>query len=241
MSKPSARWRPHDETVVSAEVEARVARLAADMGDRVAAGAPLVDPRRREAPLPRRRTARRARADAGAARRARRPSCRRRTDAGRAQRAGAADRSRTEARPRPAARRQEAAPGPGARTRRNPARDRPRRPFERRSPRRRNLRAEITAREAALKGASRDLQDAVIRAPFDGVVAERLVSPGQFVRVQTPVMRIVRLHPLRLTAEIPERFGPAIRVGHTLSPCASTPSPTVPSKDASRASARTSI
>ena len=31
-----------DETVVSAEVEARVARLAADMGDRVAANAPLV-------------------------------------------------------------------------------------------------------------------------------------------------------------------------------------------------------
>jgi membrane fusion protein (multidrug efflux system) len=29
-------------------------------------------------------------------------------------------------------------------------------------------------------------------------------------------MRLVRLHPLRLTAEIPERFGPAIRVGHTL-------------------------
>jgi len=29
-------------------------------------------------------------------------------------------------------------------------------------------------------------------------------------------MRLVRLHPLRLTAEIPERFGPAIRVGHVL-------------------------
>ena len=49
------------------------------------------------------------------------------------------------------------------------------------------------------------------------MVAERLVSAGQFVRIQTPVMRIVRMHPLRLTAEIPERFGPAVRVGHTLS------------------------
>ena len=43
-----------DETVVSAEVEGRVARLAADMGDRVAPDAPLVILDAREASLPRR-------------------------------------------------------------------------------------------------------------------------------------------------------------------------------------------
>ena len=79
------------------------------------------------------------------------------------------------------------------------------------------LRAEIAAREAALRGATRELQDAVIRAPFDGVVAERMVSQGQYVGVQAPVMRLVRLHPLRLTAEIPEKFGPAVHVGQTIS------------------------
>jgi membrane fusion protein (multidrug efflux system) len=42
------------------------------------------------------------------------------------------------------------------------------------------------------------------------------VSPGQLVRVQTPVMRLVRLHPLRVTAEVPERFSQAVRVGHAL-------------------------
>jgi membrane fusion protein (multidrug efflux system) len=81
----------------------------------------------------------------------------------------------------------------------------------------RQLRAEIAAREAALRGATRELQDAVIRAPFDGVVAERMVSQGQFVAVQTPVMRLVRLQPLRLTAEIPEKFGPGIHVGQVIS------------------------
>jgi membrane fusion protein, multidrug efflux system len=81
----------------------------------------------------------------------------------------------------------------------------------------RQLRAEIAAREAALRGATRELQDAVIRAPFDGVVAERMVSQGQFVAVQAPVMRLVRLQPLRLTAEIPEKFGPGIRVGQVIS------------------------
>jgi membrane fusion protein (multidrug efflux system) len=81
----------------------------------------------------------------------------------------------------------------------------------------RQLRAEIAGREAALRGANRELQDAVIRAPFDGVVAERMVSQGQFVAVQAPVMRLVRLHPLRLTAEIPEKFGPGIHVGQVVS------------------------
>lgn len=80
----------------------------------------------------------------------------------------------------------------------------------------RQLRAEVAAKEATLHGANRELQDAVIRAPFDGVVAERMVSQGQFVTVQAPVMRLVRLHPLRLTAEIPEKFGPGIHVGQVI-------------------------
>jgi len=80
----------------------------------------------------------------------------------------------------------------------------------------RELRAEVAAKEATLRGANRELQDAVIRAPFDGVVAERMVSQGQFVTVQAPVMRLVRLHPLRLTAEIPEKFGPGIHVGQVI-------------------------
>jgi len=81
----------------------------------------------------------------------------------------------------------------------------------------RQLRAEIAAREASLRGATRELQDAVIRAPFDGVVAERMVSQGSFVAVQAPVMRLVRLDPLRLTAEIPEKFAPGIHVGQVIS------------------------
>jgi multidrug efflux pump subunit AcrA (membrane-fusion protein) len=81
----------------------------------------------------------------------------------------------------------------------------------------RQLRAEIAAREAALRGSTRELQDAVIRAPFEGVVAERMVSQGQFVAAQTPVMRLVRLQPLRLTVEIPERFAPGIHAGQVMS------------------------
>jgi RND family efflux transporter MFP subunit len=80
----------------------------------------------------------------------------------------------------------------------------------------RQLRAEILAKEATVRGAARDLKDTTIRAPFDGVVAERMVSEGQYLNVQAPVMRLVRLDPLRLTAEVPEKFAPNVRVGQAI-------------------------
>ena len=80
----------------------------------------------------------------------------------------------------------------------------------------RQLRADIEAQSSSLRLAQRELRDAVIRAPFEGVVAERLVSVGQLVQAQTPVMRIVRLHPLKLTAEVPERFAPWIDTGRDM-------------------------
>ncbi len=205
----------HDEAIVSAEVEARVARLAADMGDRVAKGAPLVilDAEKLQYRADEQRAAlNQTRARLGA----------------RGEELPAPEQTpevisaiarRTEAEQAVARSRQLAA--------RNllPAQDLERAETQLQTAKAaydaalasaRNLLAEVSARSAALKGASRELQDTVIRAPFEGVVAERLVSAGQFVRVQTPVMRIVRLHPLRLTAQIPERFAPAIRVGQTI-------------------------
>ena len=80
----------------------------------------------------------------------------------------------------------------------------------------RQLRADIEAQSSSLRLAQRELRDAIIRAPFDGYVAERLVSPGQFVQPQAPVMRIVRLQPLKLTAEVPERFAPWIETGREM-------------------------
>jgi RND family efflux transporter MFP subunit len=80
----------------------------------------------------------------------------------------------------------------------------------------RQLRADIESQSSALQLAQRELRDAVIRAPFDGYVAERLVSQGQYVQPQAPVMRIVRLQPLKLTAEVPEKFAPWIENGRAM-------------------------
>jgi membrane fusion protein, multidrug efflux system len=44
-------------------------------------------------------------------------------------------------------------------------------------------------------------------------VQKRLVNLGEYVKVQTPVMAVVRVDPLKVTAEIPERMGPWIKVG----------------------------
>lgn len=77
----------------------------------------------------------------------------------------------------------------------------------------RQLRADIEAKASALRLAERDLRDTSIKAPFQGFVAERRVSLGQFLQPQTPVMRIVQLHPLKVTAEVPEKFAPWMQTG----------------------------
>ncbi|MEZ5288701.1 MAG: efflux RND transporter periplasmic adaptor subunit [Vicinamibacterales bacterium] len=79
-----------------------------------------------------------------------------------------------------------------------------------------NLRADIDASAAALRLAERQLRDTTIRAPFDGYVDKRLVNIGEYVRVQTPVMGVVRVDPLKVTAEIPEKMAPWIEDGQAV-------------------------
>jgi multidrug efflux pump subunit AcrA (membrane-fusion protein) len=76
-----------------------------------------------------------------------------------------------------------------------------------------NLRASIQASEATMKLAGRQLRDTDIRAPFDGYVEKRLVSLGELVKTQMPVMAVVRLDPLKVIGEIPEKMAPWISVG----------------------------
>jgi multidrug efflux pump subunit AcrA (membrane-fusion protein) len=79
-----------------------------------------------------------------------------------------------------------------------------------------NLQADIDASAAAMKLAERHLEDASIRAPFDGYVQQRMVSLGELVKAQMPVMTVVRVDPLKLRSEIPERMAPWIKVGQPL-------------------------
>jgi RND family efflux transporter MFP subunit len=76
-----------------------------------------------------------------------------------------------------------------------------------------NLRASIQASEASMKLADRQLRDTEIRAPFDGYVEKRLVNLGELVKTQMPVMSVVRIDPLKVVAEIPEKMAPWIHEG----------------------------
>jgi multidrug efflux pump subunit AcrA (membrane-fusion protein) len=79
-----------------------------------------------------------------------------------------------------------------------------------------NLQADIDASAAAMRLAARHLADASIRAPFDGYVQQRMVSLGELVKAQMPVMTVVRVDPLKLRSEIPERMAPWVKVGQPL-------------------------
>jgi multidrug efflux pump subunit AcrA (membrane-fusion protein) len=79
-----------------------------------------------------------------------------------------------------------------------------------------NLRASIQVSEATMKLAGRQLRDTEIRAPFDGFVEKRLVNLGELVKTQMPVMAVVRLNPLKVIAEIPEKMAPWISAGQVV-------------------------
>ncbi len=80
----------------------------------------------------------------------------------------------------------------------------------------RTLAASALSLRADVKLVEKRLTDTVVRAPFDGAVTERMVSPGQYLKENTPVVRLVKADPLRLRAEIPEAATAGVRPGSTL-------------------------
>lgn len=76
--------------------------------------------------------------------------------------------------------------------------------------------AAIQALRAEVRLAEKRYKDATVIAPFDGAVSQRHVSPGQYLKENTPILTLVKTHPLRLRAEIPEPFTAAMRVGMSL-------------------------
>jgi HlyD family secretion protein len=71
----------------------------------------------------------------------------------------------------------------------------------------------VVQRRAELNIARKQLSDSTTRAPFDGVVQERLASPGEFVQGGAPLLVIAAVNPLRLRLEVPELESTEIRPG----------------------------
>lgn len=80
----------------------------------------------------------------------------------------------------------------------------------------RTLFASVQALRAEVKLAQKRLNDATVRAPFDGSVSQKLVSPGQYLKENTPIVTLVKTNPLRLRVEVPEAAAGVVKVGTTL-------------------------
>lgn len=67
--------------------------------------------------------------------------------------------------------------------------------------------------EAEARVAQINLEDAVIRAPFSGTIAKRLVQPGEKVSPDSEIVTLVDLKQMVLEAAVPAAEIPSVRVG----------------------------
>lgn len=77
----------------------------------------------------------------------------------------------------------------------------------------RNLIQEVERFKASLELQRKRLRDTTVRAPYAAYVKDRLATPGQFVRANTPLFTLVKIDPVRLRIEVPERMAPWIKIG----------------------------
>ena len=75
----------------------------------------------------------------------------------------------------------------------------------------------LLAARARVSLARKALADTVVRAPFTGVVGERLVSVGDYVTRGTKVASVMRTHPLRVELTVPQQFSADMAVGRAVS------------------------
>lgn len=76
-----------------------------------------------------------------------------------------------------------------------------------------NLKAQLAQSRASTALAQKKVNDSIIRAPFAGQIKERTVTQGQYLKVQTPVMIIVNVDPLRVRLKVPEKMAAWVHTG----------------------------
>ena len=80
----------------------------------------------------------------------------------------------------------------------------------------RNRQAVMAQRRSELSLARQQLADTAVRAPLDGIVQEKRASVGEYLAAGAPVVNIVKMDPLRLRAEVPEREAKNVRSGQNV-------------------------
>ena len=80
----------------------------------------------------------------------------------------------------------------------------------------RNRQGVLAQRRSEVALARQQLKDTAVYAPLDGIVQEKRASVGEYLASGAPVVNIVRMDPLRLRAEIPERESRNVQAGQSV-------------------------
>ena len=80
----------------------------------------------------------------------------------------------------------------------------------------RNRQGLLAQRRSELALAKQQLADTLVYAPMDGVVQEKKASAGEYLAAGAPVVDIVRIDPLRLRVDVPERESHNIKMGQSV-------------------------
>jgi membrane fusion protein (multidrug efflux system) len=75
------------------------------------------------------------------------------------------------------------------------------------------LRFDVENARAAYKAANLELVYANVTAPISGIVASRSIKPGNFVQINTPIIRIVDVSRLEAVLNVPERELATLKAG----------------------------
>ena len=76
--------------------------------------------------------------------------------------------------------------------------------------------AVVEQQRAALNLAKKAVTDTVVRAPISGAVKEKHASRGSYLIVNSRIVTLVKIDPLRLRADIPEYAAALVRTGQTM-------------------------
>ena len=79
-----------------------------------------------------------------------------------------------------------------------------------------NRRAVLLQRRSDLSLAEQQLRDTSLAAPFAGGIQSRRANAGEYLAAGTPVVTLVRISPIRLRLEIPEREARLVRLGQAV-------------------------
>ncbi len=75
---------------------------------------------------------------------------------------------------------------------------------------------QVSAAQARTEMMTKSVSDGLVRAPFDGVISEKMISPGEWVAPGKALFTLVKDDPLKIELSVPEKAVAAVKPGETV-------------------------